>query len=72
MTKYEICRLFAEIMGLSMEGVVADKEGGGGTGGTARPYDCHLDTGGLKELGIDISTSNFEMWWRRKVRAFRH
>ena len=71
MTKYGICQLFAEIMGLSMEGVVADREGGG-TGGTSRPYDCHLDTGGLKELGIDVSTSNFEMWWRRKVRAFRH
>lgn len=72
MTKYEICQLFAEIMGLSMDGVVADKDGGGGAGDTARPYDCHLGTSGLKELGIDISTSNFEMWWRKKVRAFRH
>jgi dTDP-4-dehydrorhamnose reductase len=72
MTKYEICQAFAEIMGLSMDGVVADKDGGGGAGTTARPYDCHLDTSGLKELGIDVSTVNFVMWWRRKVRAFRH
>ena len=72
MTKYEICKVFAEIMGLSMDGIVADKDGGGGAGVTTRPYDCHLDMSGLKELGIDVSTVNFTMWWRREVRAFRH
>jgi S-adenosylmethionine synthetase len=72
MTKYEICQVFAEIMGLSMDGVVPEKDGGGGASGTVRPYDCHLDTSRLKELGIDISTANFVMWWRREVRAFRH
>jgi S-adenosylmethionine synthetase len=72
MTKYEICQVFAEIMGLSMDGVVPEKDGGGGASGTVRPYDCHLDTSRLKELGIDTSTANFVMWWRRKVRAYRH
>ncbi len=71
MTKYEICQVFAEFMGLSMDGVVADKDGGGAVG-TVRPYDCHLDTTGLKGLGIDVSTVNFVAWWRRAVRAFRH
>lgn len=72
MTKYEICQVFAEIMGLSMDGVLPEKDGGGGGSGTVRPYDCHLDTSRLKELGIDISTANFVMWWRREVRAYRH
>jgi S-adenosylmethionine synthetase len=72
MTKYEICQAFAEIMGLSMDGIVADKDGGGGAGATARPYDCHLDTSELRGLGIDLITKNFVVWWRREVRAFRH
>ena len=72
MTKYEICRIFGEIMGLSIDGIVADNDGGGSGRGTTRPYDCHLDTSGLKHLGIDVSTLNFVMWWRREVRAFRH
>ena len=72
MTKYEICQAFAEIMGLSTDGIVADEDGGGGAGGTLRPYDCHLDTSDLKELGIDTKTQDFTAWWRREVRAFRH
>jgi S-adenosylmethionine synthetase len=31
--------------------------------GTVRPYDCHLDTSVLKELGIDVSTVEFRTWW---------
>ncbi|KIX09634.1 dTDP-4-dehydrorhamnose reductase [Rhinocladiella mackenziei CBS 650.93] len=73
MTKYEICKKFAEIMGLPMDGLVADKDGGKpGADGTLRPYDCHLDTSELKNLGIDIATVDFVAWWRRKVGAFRH
>ena len=71
MTKYEISQIFAEIMGLNIDGMLADKDGGGG-GGTMRPYECHLDTTGLKELGIDVGTVNFVAWWRREVKAFRH
>ena len=73
MTKYDITQKFAEIMGLPMDGVVVDEEGGKpGKDGTVRPYDCHLDTGELKGLGIDVSTVDFEAWWRRWVGAFRH
>ena len=71
MTKYEICQIFGEIMGLSVGGIFADKDGGAG-GGTVRLYDCHLDTSALRELGVDVSTVNFEIWWRREVRAFKH
>lgn len=73
MTKYEICGKFSEIMGLPMDGLVRDTDGGKpGPDGTMRPYDCHLDTGALKELGVDVGTVDFVAWWRRKVGAFRH
>ncbi|RMZ80368.1 hypothetical protein DV738_g2838, partial [Chaetothyriales sp. CBS 135597] len=68
MTKYEISQKFAAITGLSTAGLVADKDGGKpGPDGTLRPYDCHLDTSALKELGIDVRTVDFETWWRAKL-----
>ena len=72
MTKYEITEKFAEIMGLPMDGVTRDTDGGKPVEGVVRPYDCHLDTSELKKLGIDVDTVNFVAWWRRKVGAFRH
>lgn len=73
MTKYEIVKVLAEIMDLPVDGVVPDREGGKpGPDGTVRPYDCHLDTGELKKLGISVDTVDFVAWWRRWVGAFRH
>lgn len=71
MTKYEICEKFGEIMGLSIQRIEANTEGNDPNASVQRPYDCHLSTKGLKDLGIDISTCDFEGWWRREVRAFR-
>ncbi|GKT58830.1 methionine adenosyltransferase 2 subunit beta [Colletotrichum tofieldiae] len=72
MTKYEICQKFADIMDLSMDGIIANTEGNDPNASVQRPYDCHLSTRALKELGIDVSTSDFIGWWRREVHAFRH
>lgn len=73
MTKYEICQKFSEIMGLPMDGLVSDKDGGKpGPDGTVRPFDCHLDTSDLRKLGIDVGTVDFVAWWRRQVKAYRH
>jgi len=73
MTKYEICQKFGDLMGLPVDGIVPDKDGGKpASDGTMRPYDCHLDTSELKKLGIDVSTVDFVAWWRRQVGAFRH
>jgi S-adenosylmethionine synthetase len=73
MTKYEICQKFSEIMGLPMDGLMPEKDGGKpGPDGTQRPYDCHLDTSKLKKLGIDVGTVDFVAWWRRQVKAYRH
>ncbi|KAF7508449.1 hypothetical protein GJ744_009302 [Endocarpon pusillum] len=71
LTKYQICEIFAEIMGLPMGGLKANKEGSDPMAAVQRPYDTHLSTKSLKDLGIDTSTMDFKAWWRREVKAFR-
>ena len=63
MTKYQICQVFAEIMGLSLDRMVANKEGGAQDGGVQRPYDTHLSSQSLKDLGISTRTMDFTAWW---------
>lgn len=72
MTKYEICQTFADIMDLPMGNIEANTEGNDPNAAVQRPFDCHLSTKALKDLGIDVSTNDFVAWWRREVRAFRH
>jgi S-adenosylmethionine synthetase len=72
MTKYEICQTFADIMGLSMDNIEANTEGNDPAASVQRPFDCHLSTKALRDLGIDVSTNDFVGWWRREVNAFRH
>lgn len=72
LTKYQICEIFADIMGLPMSGIVANKEGNDPKAAAQRPYDTHLSTKDLKELGINVSTVDFKAWWRREVKAFKH
>ncbi len=62
-TKYEICQLLAEIMGLPLDGMVRNKPGNDPNGGVQRPYDTHLSTKSLKDLGIDVQTQDFKDWW---------
>ncbi|KAK2625379.1 hypothetical protein QTJ16_004691 [Diplocarpon rosae] len=71
MTKYEICEIFAEIMGFPLDGMAANTEGNDPNASVKRPYDCHLSTKALKDLGIDISTQDFKAWWRREAKAYR-
>ncbi|KAK7417714.1 hypothetical protein QQX98_004370 [Neonectria punicea] len=66
-TKYEICQVFGEIMGLSTTAIEPNIEGNDPRSIVQRPYDCHLSTRALKELGIDVSTQNFVGWWKRSV-----
>lgn len=62
-TKYEICELFAEIMGLSLDGIVADKAGNDPNASVQRPYDTHLSNQALKDIGISVATQEFKAWW---------
>jgi nicotinamide mononucleotide adenylyltransferase len=70
-TKYEMCQLFAEIMGLPLDGMIANTEGNDPNASVQRPYDCHLSTKALKDLGINVATMDFTGWWRRQMRAYR-
>lgn len=70
-TKYEICELFAEIMGLPLDGMIANTEGNDPNASVKRPYDCHLSTKALKDIGINVATMNFKDWWKREARAYR-
>ncbi|TVY52231.1 Methionine adenosyltransferase 2 subunit beta [Lachnellula cervina] len=70
-TKYEICELFAEIMGLPLDGMVANSEGNDPNASVQRPYDCHLSSQALKDIGINTATQDFKGWWKREARAFR-
>ncbi|KAI1376448.1 NAD(P)-binding protein [Hypoxylon crocopeplum] len=70
-TKYEICEAFGEIMGLSIAAIEPNTEGNDPNAAVQRPYDCHLSTKALKDLGIDVSTQDFTGWWRWQVKAFR-
>jgi len=62
MTKWEIVNTFSEIMGLPLEGMEPFKPGELNDG-VKRPYDCHLDTSALQNIGIDVSTADFRTWW---------
>ena len=81
-TKYEICKVLAEILDVSLEGKLVGEQppeeedaggggGGGGGGGVQRPYDTHLSTASLKDLGISVNAQDFRAWWRWRVKAFR-
>ena len=62
-TKYEICQLIAEVLGVSIEDGMKPNKQGNEPGKAVRPYDAHLDTKELKDLGIDVSTMDFAAWW---------
>lgn len=62
-TKYEICQLFAWVLGVSIDGMEANTEGNDPSASVQRPYDCHLSTRALKGLGIDVATADFAAFW---------
>ncbi|KAG9233938.1 putative methionine adenosyltransferase 2 subunit beta [Amylocarpus encephaloides] len=70
-TKYELCELFADIMGLPLDGMKANTEGNDPNASVKRPYDCHLSSTALKDLGINVATMDLKGWWRREARAYR-
>lgn len=63
MTKYEICEKLAQVLGVPMPGMIRNKQGNDPNAGVQRPYDTHLSTKALKDLGIDVRTMDFIAWW---------
>jgi dTDP-4-dehydrorhamnose reductase len=62
MTKYQICEMLAEIMGVPLLGMIRVSEGPK-PGDVQRPYDTHLSTKALQDLGIPVYTQDFNAWW---------
>jgi len=62
-TKYEICQVLADVMGMDLGNMDANKEGNDPSAKVQRPYDCHLSTRALKDLGINVQTQDFKAWW---------
>ncbi|KAK7994686.1 substrate binding domain-containing protein [Apiospora arundinis] len=69
LTKFEICQVFGNLIGLSMAQIEAkieaNTEGNDDPNAAVqRPYDCHLSTKALKDLGISVMTQDFIGWWK--------
>lgn len=64
MTKYAVCVVLAEILGLPLKGMVAVRDGGRvGEGSVERPFDCGMSVDALEGLGISVYTQDFLGWW---------
>lgn len=63
MTKYQICEMLADVLGVGMGQMVANKEGNDPNASVQRPFDCHLSNRELIELGIYVNTQDFRAWW---------
>lgn len=63
MTKYQMCEKLAEVLGLSLVGMIPNKQGNDPKSSVQRPYDAHLSTKTLQELGINVRTVDFTAWW---------
>jgi S-adenosylmethionine synthetase len=68
-TKYEICLVFAKILGLPHRHIIPDENPPTGEGATTRPRDCHLYTKETENLGVEggLGLSLFEEWWTERL-----
>ncbi|GJE95483.1 SDR family oxidoreductase [Phanerochaete sordida] len=65
-TKYEMCLVFAQILGLPHTHIVPDAEPYTGAAATTRPRDCQLYTGETEELlagAGGLGWTPFAEWW---------
>jgi S-adenosylmethionine synthetase len=62
-TKYGMVKLFAEdILSLPIDNI-EQRDPTQDEDGAVRPYDSHLDTQVLKDIGISVATQDFIGWW---------
>ncbi|KIY70702.1 NAD dependent epimerase/dehydratase [Cylindrobasidium torrendii FP15055 ss-10] len=63
-TKYEMCLVFAKVLGLPHGHIIAD-DAEPAPGSTPRPKNTQLDTRGTEALGVEggLGLSLFEEWW---------
>ncbi|KAK2461286.1 hypothetical protein APHAL10511_006813 [Amanita phalloides] len=58
-TKYEMCLVFAKLLGVSHKHIIAEADPPSGAGATKRPRDCQLYTGGVAPLPAFLHDSSF-------------
>ncbi len=68
-TKYEICLVFAKILGLPHRHIIPEENPPTGEGATTRPRDCHLYIKETEDLGLEsgLGLSLFEEWWTERL-----
>ena len=62
-TKFEICKMIADILGLPIEGISANKQGNDPESKTQRSFNTQLSTKSLESIGIPTWTQDFRAWW---------
>jgi len=69
-TKYEMCLIFARILGLAHAHIIPDA-GPPPPGSTPRPHNTQLYVRETEELGVEggLGTSGFEEWWVEHLRG---
>ncbi|CAB4423959.1 unnamed protein product [Rhizophagus irregularis] len=63
-TKYEICKTFAKILNCSSDHLIP-LDSQPPSAAAKQPFDSHLSTKRLEELGIDTKCVGFEEWWTK-------
>uniref|UniRef100_A0A0W0FT83 RmlD-like substrate binding domain-containing protein n=1 Tax=Moniliophthora roreri TaxID=221103 RepID=A0A0W0FT83_MONRR len=64
-TKYEMCLVFAKILGLPHKHIIPDAEAPTGASAVSRPKNTQLYTKETEDLGVEggLGLSLFEEWW---------
>ncbi|KIP08417.1 hypothetical protein PHLGIDRAFT_104366 [Phlebiopsis gigantea 11061_1 CR5-6] len=73
-TKYEMCLVFAKILGLPHGHIVPDAEPYTASAATTRPRDCHLythETEDLMEGYGGLGWNPFEEWWTKHLQSLQ-
>jgi S-adenosylmethionine synthetase len=70
-TKYEMCLVFAKILNLPHNHIIADSDPPSGPGSTSRPQNTQLSTIETENLGVEggLGLSLFEEWWSRYLKG---
>lgn len=69
-TKYEMCLVFAKILGLPHSHIIPDAEEPKGAAATTRPKNSRLDTTETEALlGEGLECSIFEEWWTEHLKG---
>lgn len=64
-TKYEICLIFAKLLGVPHKHIIPEADPPTGAGAATRPKNCQLLSLETEELGVEggLGLSLFEEWW---------